>query len=144
MNRFNRSEFYPTVVTNGIAEKDMLQNKFRKYVFKNPFTTYTLRYADYMRPDLISLNIYGTQEYWWIILRCNPELEDIWNDFGYSDKSVMVNASSIDPSINSSNDYQIAVDEKEFLYPNAFKVGERINIPDLADIQDFYTFSRSN
>lgn len=143
MNRYNRSEFYPTVSVNGINEKDFLQNKFRNYVFKNPLKTYTLRYSDYMRPDLISLNIYGTQEYWWIILRCNPEFEDIWNDFGYSQNQVMVPASQLDPSINTANDYTVLMDEKEYLYPNAYKVGDKISVPDLADIQDFYTFSKT-
>lgn len=142
-NRFNRSEFYVTENINGVSEKDFLTNMIRDYSFKKQFITYQLQYEDYMRPDLISKKLYETKDYWWIILRCNPELEDIWNDYGYSDEVVNVKASEIDPSINTSNDYIVPMDKHEYLYPNAFKVGEYINVPTLSDIQDFYTKTRS-
>lgn len=143
-DRYNRSEYYPTVNVNGVLEKDMLKNKFREYAFKKPFMNYKMKYEDYLRPDLISKKVYGTMEYWWLILRCNPELEDIWNDYGYSNETVRVYASDIDPSINKQNDYLIDVDKQEYTYPNAIKVGDYINLPSLEDIQDFYSFSKAN
>lgn len=143
INRYNRSNFYTSTMVDGVLEKDLLTNKFKDYSFKNQFINYTLQYEDYMRPDLISMRAYGTNEYWWIVLECNPDLEDIWNDYGYSNETVMVLASNISPQINNSNDYLVEIDKKEYMYPNAYKVGEVINLPTLSDIQDFYTFSNS-
>lgn len=140
MNRYNRSEFVPSTSVNGIEERDLLMNKFREYTFTRPFTNYRLQYEDYMRPDLISLKIYGTQDYWWIILRCNPKIEDIWNDFVAGGDSIEVSASQIDPSIK--DDFKVIVDKSEYLYPDSYKVGELINIPSILDIQELYTFSK--
>lgn len=141
INRYKRSDFYPKTSVDGVAERDLLMSKFNDYTFKKAFVSYVLQYEDYLRPDLMSKRIYGTKDYWWIILRCNPGLDDIWNDFGYSNETITVSASEIDPSINIENDYMVVVDKQEYLYPNAFKVGNIINIPTLTDIQDFYTFA---
>jgi hypothetical protein len=143
LNRYNRSEFYKTENVNGILEKDLLQSKINSYKFKYPFKSYRLQYEDYLRPDLLSRRIFGTQEYWWIILRVNPGLDDIWNDFGYSDDVVEVLASEIDPSINKTNDHLVLVDAKEYYFKQAYKVGELINIPDTRDITDLYTHLRA-
>ena len=143
ISRYNRSSFYKTVNTNGILEKDLLQSKINTYKFKYPFRSYQLEFEDYMRPDIVSRKIFGTQEYWWIILRVNPTFEDIWNDYGYSDETIEVLASEIDPSINSSDDRLVLVDAKEYYFKQAFKVNDLINVPDRRDITDLYTHLRS-
>jgi len=114
MRTYLRSNFMKTV--NG--EKDFLLNTFQNYKFKRPFTQYRLQQEDYMRPDLISNKIFGTDEYWWIILRINPEFEDIWNDF-------------------------VITYEQELEYPDAYKVGMLINIPNILDIQEYYSFNKT-
>lgn len=108
----NRSDFLPTEYVNGVAEKDMLLSQLNNFTFKYPFTNYRLQYNDYMRPDLISLKVYQSQEYWWIILKCNPELEDIWNDMA------------------------IEIEQEE-QYPDAFKLDEMLKIPDIRDVNTF-------
>ncbi len=114
MRTYLRSNFIKTV--NG--EKDFLLNTFQNYKFTKEFSQYRLQYSDHMRPDLISRRVYGTDEYWWIILKVNPEFEDIWNDFSVS--------------------Y-----DHELEFPDSYKVGMLINIPDILDIQQFYSFNKT-
>jgi hypothetical protein len=108
----NRSDFIKTEMVDGVPEKDLLLSSFNNFVFEYPLKTYRLQYNDYMRPDLISLKVFGNQDYWWIILKCNPELEDIWND--------------------------VAIEqEQEDLYPDAYKIDELIYVPDIRDVNTF-------
>lgn len=118
MSIYNRSNFLKTVSVDGYNEKDLLSSPVNTYTFKRPFSRYILEYDDYMRPDLISLKNYGIQDYWWIILKVNPELEDIWNDF-------------------------VITDDQENTYPDAFRVGDIINIPNLLDLQEMYTYTKN-
>lgn len=114
MRNFLRTNFIKTV--NG--EKDFLLSTFQYYKFKRPFKPYRLQYEDYIRPDLISTKVYGKDEYWWIILKVNPEYQDIWNDY-------------------------VVNDEDELKFPDAYRVSMIINIPDILDIQEFITFSKT-
>lgn len=113
MSNFNRSDFIKTVD----GQKDFLSNTFQFYTFKRPFTKYRLQFEDYLRPDLISKKLFGTNQYWWIILKVNPEFQDVWNDMAITD-------------------------DQEAEFPDAFKVGELINIPNILDIQEFYSFNK--
>lgn len=113
MRNFLESKFIKTV--NG--EKDFLLTSFQFYKFKRPFTQYRLQYDDYLRPDSISRKVYGSDEYWWIILKVNPEFEDIWNDF-------------------------VVDEDSEVIFPDAFKIGMMINIPSILDIQEYFTFNK--
>lgn len=114
MRTYLRSTFIKTVC----VEKDFLLNTFRYFKFKRAFTQYRLQYEDYMRPDLISRKVFGKDDYWWIILKVNPEFQDIWNDFAIND-------------------------DQEANYPDAFRVGYLINIPNLLDVQEFYSFTKT-
>jgi len=114
----SRSNFFKTNMVDGIAERDLINVAFNDYTFKYDFTKYRLQYNDYMRPDLISLKFYGTSDYWWIILKCNPSIEDIWNDVAIED-------------------------EQEEKYPEAITLLEYINIPAKQDIDDFIAFSKN-
>lgn len=117
MSIYNKSNFLKTVIVDGVSEKDFLSSPVNTYTFKRSFSEYVLQFEDYMRPDRISRKVYGTQDYWWIILKVNPELEDIWNDVAITD-------------------------DQENTYPEAFKVGDVINIPNLLDLQELYTYTK--
>lgn len=116
--KYSRTNYFKSEVLGSIMERDLVNSAFSEYKFKNDFTQYKLQYNDYMRPDLISYKFFGVTDYWWIILKCNPEIEDIWNDI------------SID-------------DEQEQTYPDSVKVTEYINIPSKQDIDDFFSFARN-
>lgn len=99
-----RSDFYKTETLGSSQEKDLLYSVFKTYKFKRSFKYYRIKDVDIQRPDSISFRIYGTNAYWWIILRANPDIQDVWNDF---------------------------------------VVGELIQIPDLADIEELYALAKS-
>lgn len=116
--KYSRTNYSTLEIVNGIAERDLVNSKFNDYSFKYPYKQYRLSYQDYMRPDIISYKLFGVSDYWWIILKCNPEIEDIWND--------------------------VAVEEEqEDKYPDAIRINEFINIPDKRDIDEFYSFVRN-
>ncbi len=139
--RYIRSDFIPSKNVEGKSEKDLLMNVFRSYKFKRNFLTYKLQQDDFMRPDKISLKVYGVQDYWWIILRCNPEIEDIWNDVAGYNETIMVKVSDIDKS--SSSDMLVEVEKSEYMFPKAKRIGESIRIPNILDIQELYTYAKS-
>lgn len=117
-NLYSRSNFYKTVSVDGVMQKDLLSSPFNSYIFKRPFTKYRLSYEDWMRPDLISKKIFGTYDYWWIILKVNPNLQDIWNDY-------------------------VVQEEDEETYPDAYKISELIDIPSILDIQELFTYVKN-
>lgn len=116
--KYSRTNYFKTEIVDSIAEKDFLNSAFSSFKFTDAFSKYRLQYNEHMRPDLISLKIFGTSDYWWIILKCNPNIEDVWNDIASDD-------------------------EQEDKYPDAVKIGEYINIPSKRDIENFYSFSRN-
>jgi hypothetical protein len=113
-----RQDFIKGQVVDGVKEKDFLLNAFNKFTFSRPMGQYSLLYGDYMRPDLISLKVYGKIDYWWIVLKVNPGLDDIWNDFSISDSA-------------------------ENKYPDSLEVGSLISVPHILDINDFFVFGKS-
>lgn len=56
------------------------------------FSSYTITETDVGRPDLISLKLYGTIDYWWMLMRANG-ISDVFNDLfvGLKIKVVPVN-----------------------------------------------------
>lgn len=116
--KYTRSNYYKSEMVDSLMEKDLINSSFSEYKFKDDFIKYRITYNEYMRPDITSFKIFGTTEYWWIILKCNPEIEDIWNDVAVDD-------------------------EQEEKYPYSIKINEYINIPSKRDIDDFYSFSRN-
>lgn len=116
--KYSRTNYFTSEIVDSFMEKDLVNSAFSQYTFKEEFTKYPIQYGDYMRPDLISYRFFNTTDYWWIILKCNPEIEDIWNDV------------SVD-------------DEQEDKYPDAVKVTEFINIPSKRDIDEFFSFARN-
>jgi len=116
--KYSRTNYFQPEVIDSLMERDLVNSAFSSYVFKDEFTQYKLQYDDYMRPDKISYKFFGVSDYWWIILKCNPEIEDIWNDVAVDD-------------------------EQETQYPDAVKISEYINIPSKQDIDEFFSFARN-
>jgi hypothetical protein len=112
-----RSNFIKSVDVDGIKEKDFLLSSFSRFTWSRPMLTYNLTYDDYMRPEMLSYRLYGVTDYWWIILKCNPGFDDIYNDFAYDETS-------------------------ENNYPDALQIDSIINIPHPQDIKDFIVFAK--
>lgn len=113
-----RTNYVKTKTVDDVNEKDFLLNSFSYFNWERPMLSYRMTYDDYLRPDLLSLKIYGTQEYWWIILKCNPGFDDIFNDF-------VVDA------------------DGEVEYEGSLKIDSLIKIPNILDIKDFITFNKT-
>lgn len=79
IDKYTRSRFYSTNTVNGIQEPDFLTNKFKDFAFKRPRQYYTVKHEDIQRPELISFKVYGSVNYWWIIMKVN-NIEDVWHD----------------------------------------------------------------
>jgi len=79
MDKFNRTNFYKSENVDAILEKDLLTNVTNIFDNKVEYTFYSIRQEDLLRPDLISLKLYGSTVYWWILMKAN-DIEDIWND----------------------------------------------------------------
>ncbi len=105
-SRYNRTNFCDRVNPNGVSEIDMLSLSLNFSLFENNngYTYYYITADDLLRPDLLSLRLYGTMDYWWIISSFN-HIEDWWNDV---------------------------------------TLGMRISVPNLIDIQNFYTKFRNH
>jgi len=67
------------VEVDGVIEKDLPSNNWINFQITRPFSYYTIKEHDRCRPDLISTRVYGTQDYWWILMKYNT-VDDIWND----------------------------------------------------------------
>lgn len=80
MSRFNRTNFFPTEVVQGINERDIAQNYFNDFFeIRRPMSFYAIESADIARPDNMSIKFYGRMDYWWIVCRVN-KIDDVWND----------------------------------------------------------------
>jgi len=104
LDKYNRTNFMSDEVIDGNLEKDMVNNNWDLFQIKRPLTFFTLSRSYIQRPDLLSLKIYGKMNYWWILLKFNSDIMDVWND--------IVN-------------------------------GKVISIPDMRDIEDFYSAVRA-
>jgi len=99
-NKYRRTNFIQDATVDGILEKDLVDNDWDLFEIKRPMTFFTLGASYIQRPDLLSIKLYGKDNYWWILSKANPDIMDWWND------------------------------------P---KVGDVIKVPDIRDIEDWYT-----
>jgi hypothetical protein len=105
MARFNRTNFFPHNVVNDIVECDLPLNYFNTlFTIRKELKYYTIRSSDVQRPDILSYKFYGTDEYWWILLKIN-NIEDVWNDF-YVGQVISV------PDKQDIDDFYLAVKSK--------------------------------
>lgn len=85
MSRYNRTNFYPKVTIKDSSGKDVIINEFgnsyynRFFEIKRPLSRYTVKQEDIQRPEMISYKLYGTMDYWWILMRYN-QIFDVFND----------------------------------------------------------------
>ena len=90
INKYTRTNFMEDAVVDGIAEKDLVNNHWELFQIKREMTFFTLTRGYIQRPDLLSINLYGKQDYWWIIAKVNPEIMDWWNDIDVENNQVIV------------------------------------------------------
>lgn len=57
----------------------MISNSFRRYDFQYPATKYVVTESDVARPDLMSIKIYGRNDWWWFLMKYNG-IDDVWNE----------------------------------------------------------------
>jgi hypothetical protein len=72
-----RTQFYtiqtitPSGATSTVRELDYLWNSLSNFSLSYEPGYYRVKSIDLMRPDLISYKVYGTVQFWWIILLIN-------------------------------------------------------------------------
>jgi hypothetical protein len=83
--RFTRSNFYPVISIDGKESLDLLNNYYNTcFKIKRPVSYYTICEQDLYRPDLLSYKLYGTTDYWWLLLKVNS-IDNIWEDLNVED-----------------------------------------------------------
>jgi hypothetical protein len=75
----DRTKFYHVLTVDKIQELDYLWNTLSKINLTYVSGYYRVNVIDLMRPDLISFKVYGTVDFWWIILLVN-EIDDPLTD----------------------------------------------------------------
>lgn len=79
-DKFKRTNFMKEVTSaDGIQEYDFLLSNWDLFQINTNITFNTVQVLDIQRPDYMSLRIYGSSEYWWILCKYN-KIDDIWND----------------------------------------------------------------
>lgn len=82
--RSKRTSVIENVNVNGTDECDLLLNNFDTFQIKRPTRFYTVVDRDLRRPDVLSITLYGTADYWWIVGKVN-NIDDWWNDLKVGD-----------------------------------------------------------
>jgi hypothetical protein len=79
MAKLDRDNYLKTVSSTNGLEKELTSNDLRFFKPTQNMRRHTINSIDFARPDLISAKYYGTQSYWWFILKVN-NIDDIWNE----------------------------------------------------------------
>ena len=79
-----RQEFMNQNLIDGNIENDLAFNNFDSFDFKRPKVYFTITDKYMSRPDLISLNVYGKVDFWWVIMKTNG-IDDMYNGFTLGD-----------------------------------------------------------
>ena len=83
-SKMNRANFMQQTNIDGNIENDLAFNNFDSFKFKRPRIYFTITEKYIGRPDLISLDMLGKIDYWWVIMKMNG-LDDMYNDFEQGD-----------------------------------------------------------
>ena len=67
----DRTTFFSRVTVDGTPELDLLYNSMDRFTTARPVTEYRIVEEDQMRPDLISFKVYGSAEFWWVVMFFN-------------------------------------------------------------------------
>jgi hypothetical protein len=105
MNKFKRIKFLKSFDIDGVIEQDLLYNYWDLFEIKRPLQYFTLSRAFIGRPDLLSIQVYGNQKYWWLLLKYN-NIDDIWNDMEVGDIISI-------PDVNDLDDFLLKVVAKQ-------------------------------
>jgi N-glycosylase/DNA lyase len=112
----NELGFFGTIMYNGSEMVDIFHNYNR--FFKNIETNYTVKemsIKDSPRPELLSYQLYGTTEYYWVLLLIN-DIYDPYYDWIMSDQSVHEYAAQKYKNVGGSNEvaYYISSQGEKF------------------------------
>ena len=67
----DRSNFYQKFVLDSVAQLDFLYNPLSNFEMIYDPDYYRVTGEDDMRPDKISFKMYGTVEFWWVLMLVN-------------------------------------------------------------------------
>lgn len=79
IDTYKVSNFYTNNVIDGINEYNLSSINIKDFEFTSFEFTMVYKSEEY-RPDLLCYRIYGTIEYWWILLEIN-NISNIWDEF---------------------------------------------------------------
>ena len=71
MNGIDRTRFLSNQIVNGISEKNLRSGNFGDFIFRDKPKKFLVSDKYASRPDLISVDVYGTDSYWWMIMEYN-------------------------------------------------------------------------
>lgn len=74
----NRENCLSEYIIDGVKQFDISENGMKDYDFGD-YTWTTIKHNEAQRPDLLSNRIYGSDEYWWVVMQLNG-FADAWND----------------------------------------------------------------
>lgn len=78
IDTYKVSNFYTTNVVDGANEYNLSSININDFKFTGFDYTVVMKSEEY-RPDLLCYRIYGTIEYWWILLEING-ISNIWDE----------------------------------------------------------------
>lgn len=78
INAASRVNMMQQVTVDDLAQLDSSRIDFKNYDFGDVSYTY-IRENEYARPDILSLRVFGTPNYWWFIMWFNG-FGDPWHD----------------------------------------------------------------
>jgi hypothetical protein len=80
MSRWNRSNFVKKEIVEDKRYLQFVNQYFDDcFVYNREVKYYELEKGDVQQPDLLSLKLYGNQDYWWILCKVN-NIHDVWYD----------------------------------------------------------------
>lgn len=100
MAKLDRDNYLKTVESINGLEKELTSNDMRFFKPKQRIFRHLLRPNEVARPDLLSSSFYGTQNYWWFILKLN-RIDDIWNEMYVGMEILIPNEGDILNFLNS-------------------------------------------
>ena len=84
-SKYTRTNYMKSDVIDNILEVDIVNNNWDLFAIKRPMGYFSVGRSFIGRPDLLSLTIFGKMDYYWILLKCNPTICDMWNDIKVGD-----------------------------------------------------------
>jgi len=99
-----RTNLCSTVTVNNIVERDINNCQWDKLNINRQIAYYKITQNDLQRPDLIAQKIYGTFQYWWVLMKFN-QIDDCWNDMVVGDVIKCPNKLDIEEYFSTTKSY---------------------------------------